>query len=716
MGESRDVVVDEECGARRPRGIVIHLAGRVGARGAERGQGEERGVSAQGGTGRRGSVSRRNGPGVGARGAVDEGLLELARRWYRWPTLTPVEGPMDQRRKPRSTWSRRDFLQTSAGAAAGLGMAAVEGCTAQRDASAPAGSSPPEGTTRVGKVSTEPTPETSPSASKHTPPAAGYNILLIVSDQERYFERWPFPVPGRERLRQLGVSFDNHQICANVCSPSRSVIYTGQHIQHTGVFDNVNTPWQRSMSEQVRTLGHLMREAGYYTAYKGKFHLSVELEEANDLEAPNKLLTEVLEKYGFADYYGVGDIIGNTRGGYLHDDLITAMSLRWLRSKGRSLAQAGKPWLLAINYVLPHDVMYVDTDLPGERVQTADEPVMQVLPPPDTPHYRQRWDVPLPETRHQGFDAVGRPAAHREFQAARSVLLGTWPDEDRRWSVLQDYYFNCIRDNDRQIERVLAELEAQDLLRNTIILFTSDHGELGGAHQMHGKGSCAYREQNQVPLVVVHPEGERGQRCAALTSHLDVTPTILAMAKMPPPVRERLSAGLKGRDFSGLLTNPQAAPVDAVRNATLFNFNMLGYLDGEFLRQIKAFREAERLKKLKEGTKMARAVKPALSKRGAIRSLFDGRYRFTRYFSPLHHHTPGTLEELLSNNDVELYDLQADPSELDNLALDAHKHRELIERLNTRLNRCVADEVGVDDGSMLPLSALVDWDLSGVDV
>ena len=615
---------------------------------------------------------------------------------------------MEKRRTSGCTWSRRDFLQTSAGVAAGLGAALVEGCKEPRDATPARKSS--DG------VASEPKGDANPSASTRGSSEAGYNILLILSDQERYFERWPVPLPGRERLRQLGVSFDNHQICANVCSPSRSVIYTGQHIQHTGVFDNVNTPWQRSMSERVPTLGHLMRDAGYYTAYKGKFHLAVELEEANELEAPHKLLTEVLERYGFADYFGVGDIIGNTRGGYLHDDLITAMSLRWLRSKGRALAQAEKPWLLAVNYVQPHDVMYVDTDLPGERVQTADDPVMQVLPPPDTPHYRQHWDVPLPTTRHQRFDAPGRPPAHREFQAARSVLLGTWPDEDRRWSVLQDYYFNCIRDNDRQIEQLLAELEAQDLLRNTIVVFTSDHGELGGAHQMHGKGSCAYREQNHVPLVIVHPEGERAKRCRALTSHLDLVPTILAMAKMTAPIRDRLSAGLKGRDISGLLRQAEAAPVDAVRSATLFSFNMLGYLDGEFLQQIKSFRDAKRFKKLKEGSKMLSAVKPALSKRGAIRSLFDGRYRFSRYFSPQHHHTPTTLEDLLSNNDVELFDLHVDPTELNNLARAPDEHRELIMRLNARLNECIAEEVGVDDGAMLPLAALVEWDLSGADV
>ncbi|MCA8938059.1 MAG: sulfatase-like hydrolase/transferase, partial [Planctomycetes bacterium] len=150
--------------------------------------------------------------------------------------------------------SRRTFLQSSAAFAA----ATVAGCATS------------------GK------PQPAEDDKSHGP----YNVVLITADQERWFERWPFPAPGRERLRRMGVAFENHQIASNVCSPSRSVIYTGQHIQHTGVFDNVNTPWQSSMSTDIPTLGHMLRKAGYYTAYKGKFHLALELEEANDPENP----------------------------------------------------------------------------------------------------------------------------------------------------------------------------------------------------------------------------------------------------------------------------------------------------------------------------------------------------------------------------------------------------------------------------------------------
>jgi hypothetical protein len=78
--------------------------------------------------------------------------------------------------------------------------------------------------------------------------AAGpYNILFILTDQERFFRPGELPVgfslPARERLIKQGTTFVNHRINSCVCTPSRSVLYTGQHIQHTRMFDNTNFPW-----------------------------------------------------------------------------------------------------------------------------------------------------------------------------------------------------------------------------------------------------------------------------------------------------------------------------------------------------------------------------------------------------------------------------------------------------------------------------------------
>src|SRR5262245_2699053 len=143
-----------------------------------------------------------------------------------------------------------------------------------------------------------------------------YNILFILTDQERYFRSGELPrgysLPARERLAKRGTVFENHRINSCVCTPSRSVVYTGRHIQQTKMFDNTNFPWISSLSTEMRTVGHMLRDAGYYTAYKGKWHLTKEFETVNELGTPHKIFTKEMEAYGFSDYFGVGDIIAHT--------------------------------------------------------------------------------------------------------------------------------------------------------------------------------------------------------------------------------------------------------------------------------------------------------------------------------------------------------------------------------------------------------------------
>ena len=182
-----------------------------------------------------------------------------------------------------------------------------------------------------------------------------YNILLILTDQERYMPPSTLPsgykLPGHEKLASRGIIFENHQIASCVCTPSRAVIYTGQHIQHNRMFDNTNFPWSNDLSPDISTLGDLLRKEGYYTAYKGKWHLTDEFETANDVHMPQRILSKEMEEYGFSDYFGIGDMIAHTEGGYLHDGVITSMTQSWLRGKANDLGSKNTPWFLAVNLV-----------------------------------------------------------------------------------------------------------------------------------------------------------------------------------------------------------------------------------------------------------------------------------------------------------------------------------------------------------------------------
>jgi arylsulfatase len=91
-----------------------------------------------------------------------------------------------------------------------------------------------------------------------------------------------------------------------------------------------------------------------------------------------------------------------------------------------------------------------------------------------------------------------------------------------------------------------------------------------------------------------------------------------------------------------------------------------------------------------------------LDKRGFLSFVFDGRYKLSRYYAPAAFNTPQTPEEILKNNDVQLFDLENDPDEMHNLTLEPEKNRATILRMNDLLNELMAKEVGVNDGRFLP--------------
>jgi arylsulfatase len=592
-----------------------------------------------------------------------------------------------------SSSSRRDVLKQTAGlAAVALGLGATESAFAQAGGEQP----------RAGGAATP---------ASVSSPQGGYNILFILTDQERFFGRGELPrgfdLPAHERLRSRGVTFTNHRINSCVCTPSRSVLYTGQHIQHTKMFDNTNFPWITSMSNEIRTIGDMLRDAGYYTAYKGKWHLTKEFETVNKLGTPTKIFTQEMEDYGFSDYFGVGDIIAHTRGGYLHDGVIASMATSWLRGKGRDLAAEGKPWFLAVNLVNPHDVMFYDTDAPGTAIQ-SERGITHVARDPADPLYARQWEFDLPASHAQPLDAPGRPAAHRDFLRSHDALVGEIPNEEPRWRRRHNYYLNCLRDADRNMAAVLDELQATGLMERTIVIATADHGDMDGAHQLHAKGAVGYREQNHVPLVVAHPAHPGGKECRAVTSHVDLAPTLVALTAVSPDKRAAIVKGLPGKDLSVLLAAPERAELSAVRDGMLFNYNMFAYLDGDFLNKaVDYMKQGGNPKKLKGA-----GIVPDMRKRGAVRSVCDGRYVYSRYFSPKQHNRPTTLEEVLRFNDLELFDTQADPLEMQNLAIAGGEQRELVIAMNDKLNRLIDAEVGEDRGQMLPGGVDAGWEVT----
>ena len=229
---------------------------------------------------------------------------------------------------------------------------------------------------------------------------------------------------------------------------------------------------------------------------------------------------------------------------------------------------------------------------------------------------------------------------------------------------------------------------------------------MAGAHGLRGKGPFCYEENLHLPMFVVHPDVAGGRRCSALSSHIDIVPTLLGLGGAPD-----LGAELPGKDLSPAITDPSRAKVDTVRDSVLFTYSGLVANDANI------FDLLARRKAGEAGVvELIRDFSPDPGKRGNVRAVFDGRYKLARYHAPRKRNRPESLDDLRSDNDVELFDLQSDPSEIDNLATSAEHDAQLL-AMNDKLNAIMDREYGVDDGRELP--ATLDgagWLLNSVDL
>jgi arylsulfatase len=507
---------------------------------------------------------------------------------------------------------------------------------------------------------------TEPAGTQETEGDGYYNILFITADQQHYFAEDPEGTnwKARQLLSELGTTFEKHYSCSNMSTSSRSVMFTGTHITDTGMIDNTDFVYQDAMDDSLTTIGDMMREAGYYSALKGKWHLG----DASIL-ADTATLTD-LDAYGYSDWGGK-DYIGSLHEGHEIDPVIVSETLDWLDTKGKELSEEKKPFFLQVNLINPHDIM--DYDNMG-----YESPNMEMGGAPDDPLYETTYDAPIPDSWDFDITTPDVPDAIRIYQEIWSFNSGKITDEEH-WQDYQNYYFNCIQDSDNNLMDILDYLQDNGMMDNTVIVFTVDHGEMHGSHSLKGKGGFMYDNNMHVPLVIVHPDYEGGRRISCVTSHVDLAPTLVDLTNIPDEKKEEITKDLPGHSLMPLMDGS----ADSVRDASLFCYEMLSFTAVEFGTD-------------EEGN-VTRDLH--LENRGMMRGITTDKYKYVRYFSPLDFNTPTTLEELFEHNDVQLFDLEADPDELVNLAADPEANGELILELNDLLNETVAREIGEDDGA-----------------
>jgi arylsulfatase A-like enzyme len=374
------------------------------------------------------------------------------------------------------------------------------------------------------------------------------NILVILVDQMRAPTWVPASValdtllPNLASLRRESVSFERHYTASNDCSPARGALLTGLHSHQTGCM----ITGRSRLSTGFPTWGTLLRDMDYETTWWGKWHL-------------NPHANASLEPYGFSGGTYPSPNGGPGQGTEVDPSIVDQFEGWFDQEAGR------EPWCSTVSLVNPHDVAWwyhFTSEIPQESEPPAW--VGEIPPNFETPGQLLARGKPLlqrslQQTAARSFGAV--PFSGEE-------LISTWSGLMNTYLLLQSYV-------DRQIGRVLAKLHSDPKVRdNTVILFTSDHGEYGGSHGMRGKGASAYEEAIRVPLYVSARRGlaiaSTGSPRSQLTSSVDFIALLLSIATGSDAWRRESSlAHLAGRyDLAAICADPGAPGRPWVLHAT----------------------------------------------------------------------------------------------------------------------------------------------------
>ena len=313
------------------------------------------------------------------------------------------------------------------------------------------------------------------------------NILFICTDQQyagamSCAGNDDLHTPAMDQLAASGVRFDRAYCTHPLCAPARSGFVTGLMPHTTGVTSNGNPIHQEL---PARSLGRLLGESGYSCALAGKWHVTG--------CAP--------EDCGFEQLCGS------------RDERVATTSADFIQ-------QTDGPFLLFASFVNPHDICQIARSQPLPQGPIEEPPSVA-----DCPNLPTNFSEP----------PYG-PEILRFLRPSKPQIYSTVDFSADDWRRLRWGYYRLVEKVDRQIQTLLDALSASGRDRNTLILFTSDHGDGHSAHRWNQK-TALWEEEIRVPLIAswqgVIPGGRVEQRLAS--SGLDLLPTICDYAGVAPP-------------------------------------------------------------------------------------------------------------------------------------------------------------------------------------
>ncbi len=374
------------------------------------------------------------------------------------------------------------------------------------------------------------------------------NVLLICTDQQRFDSlgctgNGLIRTPHIDDIARRGVVFSRHFTPNQICMPSRATMFTGLYPRHHGLCHN-----GIAFDESLPNLAGLLANAGYQTGAVGKMHFQPWRAPAN-LRLPESSAfwrqERALDWNG--PFYGLqtvklllGDGADCTKAGHYglwvteRDPQAHALFLRAsaLETPPEEITDC---WKSAVPQELHPNTWIAETSValleemisPFFLFVSFNDPHHPVSPPRPYCDAYAPDSMPAPARRAGELermpDYLFRPLhAHEQGRLTRTESI-----REESLSTVMAGTYGMIEMVDASIGRLLRKLDQLDQLDNTIVMFTSDHGELLGDHYLLRKGPPPYRQLLQVPLLMCGPRIPRGRTVEALTGHIDLVPTIL---------------------------------------------------------------------------------------------------------------------------------------------------------------------------------------------